>query len=121
MATRKKKVKVEEAVVEAVVEVPVKKPTPIPKREKKEPKVFKSSNVPSGGWPKITQGTHLTVKTFEDGRTELIWDDEQLLKEVREAIASAELAALKPAVRAKAARPFGEVIARQRRMQNKGN
>ena len=23
-------------------------------------------NKPSGGWPKITQGSHLTVKTFED-------------------------------------------------------
>lgn len=60
-------------------------------------------NVPSGGWPKINQGTHLTVKTFEDGHTELVWDDEQLAKEVREAIASAELAAMKPAVRAKVA------------------
>ena len=48
------------------------------------------ANKSSGGWPKITQGTHLTVKTFEDGRTELIWDDEQLLKEVQEAIASVE-------------------------------
>ena len=46
------------------------------------------ANEPSGGWPKISQGTHLTVKTFEDGSTELVWDDEQLLKEVREAIAS---------------------------------
>lgn len=55
-------------------------------REKKS----KSSNVPAGGWPKIVQGTHLTVKTFEDGRTELVWDDEQLLKEVRDAIASAD-------------------------------
>jgi hypothetical protein len=60
-------------------------------------------NVPSGGWPKMVQGTHLTVKTFEDGRTELIWNDEQLLKEVREAITSAELAAMKPTVRARAA------------------
>lgn len=48
------------------------------------------ANQPSGGWPKISQGTHLTVKTFEDGSTELIWDDEQLLKEVTEAIASYE-------------------------------
>jgi len=47
----------------------------------------KAENKPSGGWPKINQGTHLTVKTFEDGSTELIWDDEQLLKEVTEAIA----------------------------------
>jgi len=49
----------------------------------------KTQNIDSGGWPKINQGTHLTVKTFEDGSTELVWDDEQLLKEVREAIASA--------------------------------
>lgn len=54
-------------------------------RKKKE-----SGNIPSGGWPKINQGTHLIVKTFEDGHTELIWDDDQLLKEVREAIASVE-------------------------------
>jgi len=50
----------------------------------------KLENVDSGGWPKIQQGTHLTVRTFEDGSTDLIWDDEQLLKEVREAIASVE-------------------------------
>ncbi len=54
-------------------------------------------NVPANGWPKINQGSHLTVKTFEDGRTELVWDDEQLLKEVREAIASvADLEEAKP-------------------------
>jgi len=52
-------------------------------RKKKE-----MTNVASGGWPMINQGTHLTVKTFEDGTTELIWDDAQLLKEVQEAIAS---------------------------------
>ena len=54
----------------------------------------KATNVPSGGWPKINQGTHLTVKTFEDGSTELIWDDEQLLKEVQEAIASVQTVAV---------------------------
>ena len=48
------------------------------------------ANQPSGGWPVISQGTHLTVKTFEDGSTELVWDDDQLLKEVQEAIASVE-------------------------------
>lgn len=48
------------------------------------------ANQSANGWPKISQGTHLTVKTFEDGRTELIWDDNQLLKEVQEAIASVE-------------------------------
>lgn len=50
----------------------------------------KPSNKPSGGWPKIVQGTHLTVKTFEDGHTELEWDDEALLNEVRNAILKAE-------------------------------
>ena len=56
----------------------------------------KLENVPSNGWPMINQGTHLTVKTFEDGSTELIWDDEQLLKEVREAIASVDSVEIKP-------------------------
>ena len=65
-------------------------------------KIILPKNIPSGGWPKIVQGTHLTVKTFEDGHTELIWDDEQLLKEVREALASVEFNDLKPAVKAKA-------------------
>ena len=69
----------------------------------KKKSVELTPNVDSGGWPKITQGTHLTVKTVQDGGVELQWDDEQLLKEVREAIASAELANMKPAVRAKAA------------------
>lgn len=66
-------------------------------------KVILPKNVPSGGWPKIVQGSHLTVKTFEDGQTELVWDDEALARDVREAIASAELAQMKPAVRAKVA------------------
>jgi hypothetical protein len=61
----------------------------------------KEANTPSGGWPKIVQGTHLTVKTFEDGKTELVWDDEALLNEVRAAIKSVEI---KPAVKAKMAR-----------------
>jgi hypothetical protein len=56
----------------------------------------KLENVPSNGWPIINQGTHLTVKTFEDGSTELVWDDEQLLKEVREALASVDSVEIKP-------------------------
>lgn len=39
-------------------------------------------------YPKVTSGTHLTVIEYGDGRTELKWDDEQLLAEVREALAS---------------------------------
>ena len=38
--------------------------------------------------PSVVKGTHLTVITDENGKTTLEWDDEQLLKEVRAAIAS---------------------------------
>ena len=41
-------------------------------------------------YPKVTVGSHLTVTEYEDGRTELVWDDEALLKEVREALAGAK-------------------------------
>ena len=60
-------------------------------------------NVDSGGWPKMQQGTHLTVATYEDGSTKLYWDDDALEREVREAIEAYEMSQLKPAVRAKAA------------------
>lgn len=36
----------------------------------------------------IVKGNHLTVTTFPNGRTELIWDDEALLNEVKSAILS---------------------------------
>ena len=39
-------------------------------------------------YPIITEGSHLTVIQHEDGKTELIWDDAQLLKDVEEALAS---------------------------------
>ena len=51
--------------------------------------------------PTVTKGSHLTVTTFPDGKTELEWDWDALVKEVREACASVELANMKPAVRAK--------------------
>lgn len=50
----------------------------------------KLKNVPSNGWPKVNQGSHLTVLTHEDGRTELQWNDEALMRDVLEAIASVE-------------------------------
>jgi hypothetical protein len=53
-------------------------------------------NEPSNGWPKINQGSHLTVKTFEDGHTELVWDDEALMRDVQEAIASVSSADVEP-------------------------
>jgi hypothetical protein len=52
--------------------------------------------------PKVEKGSHLTVTTFPDGRTELKWDDAALLRDVREAIETYELSQLKPNVRAKA-------------------
>jgi len=39
-------------------------------------------------WPKVEKGSHLTVTTYEDGKTELAWDDEQLLADVRAALDS---------------------------------
>jgi hypothetical protein len=41
--------------------------------------------------PTVVKGTHLTVTTFPDGKTMLEWDDEALLKEVREALNSVEV------------------------------
>ena len=49
-------------------------------------------------WPKVTIGSHLTVTTYEDGRTELEWDDEALMRDVQEALASVET---KPAKKTK--------------------
>jgi hypothetical protein len=40
--------------------------------------------------PKVVKGTHLTVTTHPDGRTELEWDDEALMRDVREALESVE-------------------------------
>lgn len=39
---------------------------------------------------KVVKGSHLTVTTYPDGRTELEWDDEALTRDVQEAIASYE-------------------------------
>lgn len=64
MVTKTKKKKVVDQITDSVTAVPVKE------------KIT---------WPKVTVGTHLTVTEYEDGRTTLVWDDEQLLKEVREA------------------------------------
>jgi hypothetical protein len=40
--------------------------------------------------PTVVIGSHLTVITHPSGHTELIWDDEALTRDVREAIASVE-------------------------------
>ena len=49
----------------------------------------------------VKVGSHLTVSTYSDGRTELEWDWDALVKEVREACDSVELANTKPAGKAK--------------------
>ena len=49
---------------------------------------YERNKMAKAKWPKVKVGSHLTVTEYEDGRTELVWDDEQLLKEVREALAS---------------------------------
>lgn len=38
----------------------------------------------------VVKGSHLTVTTDAEGRTTLVWDDEALLRDVREAIQKAE-------------------------------
>jgi hypothetical protein len=68
---------------------------------KKKVDVIMSADIAEMTGPKVVKGNHLTVTTHPDGRTELVWDDNALLAEVRTALESAELAAMKPAVRAK--------------------
>ena len=59
--------------------------------------------------PTIVKGSHLTVTTYPDGRTELEWDWDALVNEVRMACLKAEsnipaetaLETMKPAVKAK--------------------
>lgn len=41
---------------------------------------------PSG----VVKGSHLTVITFSNGKTELVWDDEALLRDVRKALTEYE-------------------------------
>ena len=48
------------------------------------------------------KGSHLTVQTYKDGSTILTWDDEALLRDVQEAIASVENTVEKKATRKKA-------------------
>lgn len=90
MATKKTK-----TLTEVVEKLPVKRKAKIEKRTEEL-----ITNVDPSG---VVKGSHLTVITFSDGRTELVWDDAALLEEVRAAIASAELANMTPAVRAKVA------------------
>ena len=55
----------------------------------------KKKVVKSEVWPKVDKGVHLTVYTYENGSTELVWDDDALLDQVRKAIASVKKPAKK--------------------------
>lgn len=59
----------------------------------------KTANKTKTAEPVVVKGTHLTVTTWPDGRTELNWDDEALLREVQAATAST-----KPAVKVRTAK-----------------
>ena len=54
------------------------------------PKEKKTKSTKVDSWPKIEQGTHLTITTYEDGRTELVWDWDALVNEVRMACLNTE-------------------------------
>lgn len=51
------------------------------KPARKKPSKIKQSDLN----PVIVKGSHLTVTTWADGRTELKWDDEALLRDVQAA------------------------------------
>jgi hypothetical protein len=58
---------------------------------KKKIDVIMSADIAEMINPKVVKGNHLTVTTFPNGKTMLQWDDEALLKEVREALKSVEV------------------------------
>lgn len=55
------------------------------------------------GEPTVVVGSHLTVTTYPNGKKELKWDDEALMRDVLEALASVT-PEKKPVVKAKTAR-----------------
>ena len=57
---------------------------------KKKSDVIMSADIAEMTEPKVVKGSHLTVTTYPDGHTELVWDDEALLRDVREALAGVE-------------------------------
>lgn len=93
MATKKS------AITEGKVKATIKKPTAQPKP--KAPPAPKVKKTKASDKPTVVVGSHLTVITYPNGKTELVWDDEALARDVAEAIASVQQ---KPAVKAKTAR-----------------
>lgn len=79
MATKKTK-----SLTEVIEKLPANRKAKIEKRTEE------LINKPSGGWPKIIQGSHSTRTEYEDGRVEFVTDWDALQRDVREAIASVE-------------------------------
>ena len=77
MATKKTK-----TITEVIDKLPNKRKAKIKQRAVELISVVKGTSV--------VKGSHLTVTTFPDGQTELLWDDDALLEDVRAAILSAE-------------------------------
>lgn len=48
----------------------------------------KKEKASSGNWPKVVVGSHLTVTTYDNGKTDLEWDWEALRRDVEEATSS---------------------------------
>jgi hypothetical protein len=60
---------------------------------KKKTEVIESADIAEmidANWPKIVKGSHLTVITHKDGKTELEWDDEALARDVHNALTEYE-------------------------------
>ena len=57
---------------------------------KKKSKIIESADIAEMTeiWPRVVQGSHLTVTYFEDGKSELKWNDEALTRDVTNAILS---------------------------------
>ena len=80
MATRKKKT--EEQIIKEVSKLIAEETL----QATDAPKKKKAKEV----WPKVVVGSHLTVTTYEDGKTELVWDDEALARDVQNALTAYE-------------------------------
>jgi len=73
---------------------------------KKKTDIMMSADIAEMTEPKVVKGSHLTVTTYPDGHTELVWDDEALMRDIRNALLKAEsvvpVADAKPKRKAKA-------------------
>lgn len=74
------------------------------KRKKKNTSTVSTNIVETKDPISVVKGSHLTVTTFSDGRTELVWDDDALLRDVQKAIADYEASQVAEEVKPKKTR-----------------